>query len=139
MTLNIFRVEKINQSYEESRESSISFITKKGDIFSCCCDYYKELSEGDLVKINSLSCLGIEYDDLFTNEKHEKKLNQINQWEYVAYGEVIEVLSDSTIVFDCGDVFLPIENVTSDDKIIESWVKFYIERLDAIEIKKIES
>lgn len=134
---NIFEINKINWSYEESRESSISFRTKKGDIFSCCCDYYKELSEGDLVEINSLSCFGVEYDELFTNEKHDKKLNKISEWEYVAYGEVIEVLSDSTIIVDCGDVFLPIENVTPDNKIIGNWVKFYIERLDAIEIKKI--
>ncbi len=76
------------------------------------------------------SYLDLEYEsvnDLFDDvEKYEKRITQINGWDYSIVGQVLSLDADDLVV-DCG-ILLPLSNITSDEGVIGKWVTFKIVR-----------
>jgi hypothetical protein len=73
----------------------------------------------------------LSFDTIFNaNREEQQKLEPLGDWDYMAYGPVVEIEDDELIV-DCGGVLLPLPNVTRDRRVLGAWVGFKVERLEA--------
>lgn len=134
MKIQKLKVIDIPWDNPESKQSTIEFESLTGQRFTCFSDGYR-FTVGEIAEIKSFSyldfsCENSYFDDYFIgNNDCEKKLNKIGEWEYIAYGEIVDIVIDCAIV-DCGGVLITIDFFTSDLKAIGQFIRFNIDRLE---------
>lgn len=113
------------------KESSVELITNTGANFLCFLEGYT-VKEGEIIAVAYFHYFDSTYsfEDIFSkNTNRDKKLVHIKDYNYIAYGEVVDIENNDLIV-DCGDVFIPLLDISSDRRCIGEFVAFDIENLE---------
>src|SRR5262245_40692972 len=128
-----FRIVDVPWCEPVAKQCSVRLETRTGQRFTCFVDGIVPEKGVDL-EVETFYGIAIErlpFEALFSaNEAMQMQLEALGEWDYEAYGQVVEI-DGSDLVVDCGGVRIPVPNVTTDQRVLGAWVGFRVERLEA--------
>jgi hypothetical protein len=130
------KVEIINTDWflgQETCEGTVTFKGKNGGIIDAF-SYGEDFATGAVVDVDFTSIdYDLKWDVHFSENKNKNKfLVKIKNWEYEGYGQIKSI---KPVIIDFGDIELNTGDWINDEKVIEEFIYWKIDRLDIYKIK----
>jgi hypothetical protein len=120
----------ISAAEDEGLQATIE-IEGKQFIAMDCFGYTCRVKEGEILDVEleiGLDDRSETWEDIFNgNPAKERKLVQVKDWSYKAYGKIIDL---NPVVVDCGVVKFEDVIQTNDRRCVGEYISFSIDRLD---------
>jgi hypothetical protein len=83
-----------------------------------------ELNEGDVVEAGVDCEVETDFETIFSsNVNHEYRCEPVDNWGCIFSGKIV-ALRGGTPIVDCGGIYVPMDNLTHDQRLIGDWVQF---------------
>jgi len=83
-----------------------------------------ELNEGDVVEAGVDCEVETDFETIFSsNVNHEYRCEPVDNWGCIFSGKIV-ALRGGTPIVDCGGIYVPMDNLTHDQRVIGDWVQF---------------
>jgi len=118
---------------KENYEGTVSFKGKNGAIIKAFSHGTKfKIGEKIKIELDSINS-ELEWEVIFSeNRRKEIKLIEKSNWEYRAYGKILDI---NPVIINFGEFELNTENWSNDKNIIGEYVYWEINRLDLYKIE----
>jgi hypothetical protein len=109
------------------------------------CDF--DIAEGDIIdgKLEPVDITTNQpdafdaFDAFFRANPHcEYRCERVGEWGCI-FGGMVVALTGTTATLDCGGIYVPLHNLTHDERVVGEWVQFTAARVDLMGSRPIPS